>query len=152
MRDEILQIYKTFVFTSVETRTIDWINHVIKLCSLCPVSQDNAANVLVGAALNELRRIKLFMLDKREFPELYDILPRNIASLSDTIVSFIRVESSFIQGGFLYVHREFIFPVAQWHYCLRAQTTELSFLEYLAEHDVEVFEHVQNILNHNSLT
>jgi len=83
------------------------------------------------------------MLDNREFPELYDVLPRNIAVLTDTIVSFLRAEPEFIQGGFVYVLREFVFPVANWHYSLIPQASELSFSDYLFDHDPDVYEMVR---------
>jgi hypothetical protein len=106
----------------------------------CPVSDDDGANVITGAALAELQRVRIFLTDTRDFPELPELLPMGVAVLAPTILSYIQVDMDFIQGGFVFVLAMFVFPVTKWHYSLVAQAADVSFTNYLLDHDPDVFE------------
>ena len=75
MLDVILDVYRMMVFTPFPDRSLAWLDCVIEKCETCPMSEDEAANMVMGAALYELKRIRVFVLDAREFPELADLLP-----------------------------------------------------------------------------
>jgi hypothetical protein len=140
MHDEILEIYKLMAYTDFDEHTIEWVDMLIQKFIECPVSDDDGANVIAGAALAELQRIRVFLTDTREFPELPELLPMGVAVLAPTILSYIQVTPGFIQGGFVFVLAMFVFPVTKWHYSLLAQASEVSFTTYLLEHDPDVFQ------------
>jgi hypothetical protein len=143
MRDAILDMYRNMAFTPFENRGLVWLNELINNCASCPLSDDETANYMMGGAICELKRIRTFVLDLREFPEL-DNLPMGVACLAPIIVSFIRADQDFIYGGYVFVLREFIYPLAKWHYCLYTQINQTPFREFMIDReDVGVLEMLQ---------
>ena len=143
MRDVILEVYRLLTFTPFADRQLQWVNAVIHKCTNCPVSDDVAANFLLGAALSELMDIRTYVMDSRSFPELAEVMPQGTKELAATVVSFLHADDEFIQGGYLFVLREFIFPLAKWHYSLTAQVQNISFHEFLMEHDPDIIEMIE---------
>lgn len=138
MRDTVLELYRMLTFTPTEQRDIAFMDEIIDITEHCPASPDIAANYVMGAALAEFRRVREFMLDNREFPELLELLPWDGAA--EIVASFVQTERDFVIGGIWFVTREFIYPVVKWHYSLVPQVTELSFHQFLLEHDPELIE------------
>ena len=132
-----MDIYRNITFTSFSNRSLPWLDEVIHLCRNCRSSGDAAADKLLRRATIELCRIRVLVLDAREFPELGEFMSADAVAIT---VSYLRVSQTFIRGGYLYVLQELVFPIASWFYNLPAQISEITFLDYLAENDPALLE------------
>ena len=129
IQNQILKIYKQLTFTPLVERNVAWLDDLIKQFSEIDETDDAGINLCLKFAMGELLTIRLHLRDNREFPELVGLLPFDDAC--EIVTSFLRTDDEFIQGGYLYVLHEFIFPITKYYYSLIPQATDETFMEFL---------------------
>lgn len=129
IQKQILQIYKSLTFTPFSMRDLPWLDELIKQLKNIDETDDIAINFCLQFAMRELLSIREHMADNREFPELIPILPFRDAC--QIVTSFLHTDDEFIQGGFLYVLHEFVYPITKYYYSLVPQATGESFMDFL---------------------
>ena len=105
------------------------------MCEQMPPCNDPTVTQLLDNAIEELYNIRLFVLDARPFPEL-DIY----GFAAPIITSYLTVRPGFIESGYVYIARDFIYPIASWCYDLPCRLLKIPFLEYIEERDPDVME------------
>ena len=128
-----MSVYKSLTFTTIDHRNIEWLDNIIAVYAQMDESDDTGITLCNKFAFHELKKIRLHLLDNREFPELQDpdILP--FRECAEIVVSYLRTSDEFIQGGYLYVLHEFVYPVTKYYYSLIPQATGESFMEFLVD-------------------
>ena len=88
MRTALIDIYRQVIFDTGEP-TMRWFDRVIvTLAAINPV-EDPTANFAVAGALCEMRTIRSILQDQREFPELREVMPREIHDTIPIVTSFL---------------------------------------------------------------
>ena len=110
-------------------RDMSWLDGLIKQFKDIDETDDVAINFCLQLAMRELVELRGYKSDNREFPELIQILPFRDAC--QIVTSFLHTDDEFIQGGFLYVLHEFVYPITKYYYSLVPQATGESFMDFL---------------------
>ena len=70
MRDVDLDVYRRITFTTFSRRDLQWLEDIIARCEHCPLSADEAANYVMGAALAELGIATVFTPDHGDIADI----------------------------------------------------------------------------------